>query len=466
MTQAELYSDYGAGAAVLAPLGLCYLASFLEKEGHTIKIIDGVAEKTSQNELKQRILEFNPDIIGITAMTVAYNRAVETAKFIKEFKPDSVLLLGGPHISSVPIKTFQEHDCFDIGVTGEGELTMKELTEYLEKRKFKNYKKDLKDIKGIIFRDDAGDIILMPRRELIKDLDSLPLPARHLLPDIELYNSLPIGGQKPNVASIIPSRGCPFQCVFCDQNVFGHKWRSFSAEYVIKEVEELVNKYGVNTIQIQDDLFTLKRDRVIRFCNLLLEKNIKIIWNLSSRVDSIDEEIAKLMKKVGCDIVYFGIESGDQEVLNKIKKKITLEQVIKTVKMIKKVGLRPSGSFIIGLPFDTKETIEKTIRFALSLPLDAVSFHIATPYPNTEFESIAANYGTLYTPDWSQYRGHPDEVMYTPEGISKEYLLNKQKEAYRRFYLRPRLIFTKILEIRDPRTFFNYIKGAFAVIRP
>lgn len=175
----------------------------------------------------------------------------------------------------------------------------------------------------------------------------------------------------------------------------------------------------MKTIQIQDDLFTLRHDRIKRFCNLLLEKSIKITWNLSSRVDTINEDIARLMKKSGCDIVYFGIESGDQEVLDKIKKRITLEQARDTIKMAEKIGLRPHGSFIIGLPFDTRESIEKTIEFALSLPLEVATFHIATPYPNTEFEKIAPDYGTMYTPDWSQYRGHPDEVMYTPPGDIK-----------------------------------------------
>lgn len=463
LTKEEIYSKYGVASAVLPPLGLCYISAVLEKESHAIKIIDAIAEKITERELIDRIKKFNPQIVGITAVTVSYNRAVETAMQIKEFDKDIIILLGGPHVSSIPRRVFEEQDCFDIGVVGEGENTAKELVRYLEKKKFKDYKSGLKKIKGIIYKN-KDKIIQTPRRDLIENLDELPLPARHLLPDIKLYN-LVLMSQKPNFASLIPSRGCPFQCIYCDQNVFGHNWRSFSPEHMIEEIEELINKYGVRTLQIHDDLFTLKRERVIKFCKLLKERNIKIAWNLASRVDLIDEELAKLMKKSGCEIVYFGIESGDQEVLNKIKKRITLEQARKGIEIAKKTGLSPHGSFILGLPFDTKETIEKTINFALSLPLDVATFHLATPYPNTEFEKIAGDFGVIHISDYSQYRGHPNQVVFTPKNISRKYLLKKQKQAYRRFYLRPRIILNKLKNLNEFRQIKTYAQGALALLK-
>ncbi|HDY89454.1 MAG TPA: radical SAM protein, partial [bacterium] len=293
LTPEEIYSDYGVASATLPPLGLCYIAAVLERDLHEIKIIDGVAEKISKQQLTKRVKKYNPEIIGITAMTVGYIRALETANLIKEIDKNIIILLGGPHVSSIPKKTFEEQDCFDIGVIGEGEYTVRELINYLEKKELTNYKAGLEKIKGLVYKN-KGKTIQTSRRELIENLDELPLPARHLLPDIKLYNLL-LMNQEPNYASIVPSRGCPFQCIYCDQNVFGHKWRSFSPEYVIKEVEELVSKYGVKTVQIQDDLFTLKRERVVKFCQLLIEKNIKITWNLSSRVNLIDEKMAKIL---------------------------------------------------------------------------------------------------------------------------------------------------------------------------
>jgi anaerobic magnesium-protoporphyrin IX monomethyl ester cyclase len=464
LTPEEIYSDYGIASAVLPPLGLCYIAAVLEKENHEVKIIDGVAEKINSKELIEKIKEFNPNIVGITAMTVGFNRAVETAKKIKEFNKEIIVLLGGPHISSIPKKVFEEQECFDIGVVGEGEYTAVELIKILEKTNFIKYKKKIKNVKGLVYKDDKGFIVQTQKREPIENLDELPMPARHLLPNIKLYNVL-LMNQEPNFASIIPSRGCPFQCIYCDQNVFGRKWRSFSPEYIIKEIEELVNKYGVKTVQIHDDLFTLKRERVARFCQLLKEKNIKIRWNLPSRVNLIDEELAKLMKESGCEIIFFGIESGDQDILNKIKKGITLEEARIGVNIVKNAGISPHGSFMIGLPFDTKETIEKTINFAKSLPLDIVSFHIATPYPNTEFEKIARDYGTIHITDYSQYRGHPSEVVFTTKGLSGEYLLKKQKEAYRRFYLRPRIVFDKIKNLNSLNQFKMYLKGFFTLLK-
>ena len=465
MTQEEIYSSYGVAAAILPPSGICYLASVLENEGHVVQIIEGIAEKTTPEQLKEKVVEFDPQIIGITALTVAYKRAIETVKIIKEVNRDAVILFGGPHVSSIPIKTFEETKIFDVGVVGEGELTIIELVKHLKNNKFKNYKKGLEKIKGIVFNDDEGKVIMTPRRELIQDLDVLPSPARHLLPDITMYNTLLAGGQKPNIASLVPSRGCPYQCIYCDQNVFGHKWRVFSAEYLIKEIEDLVKNYGVRTVQIQDDLFTLNRDRVETFCRLLKEKNIKINWNLSSRVNLIDDKLAKLMKEAGCDIVYFGIESGNQDVLNKIKKGITLEEAKEGVSIAKKAGLQPHGSFILGLPFDTKDTIEETINFAKSLDLDVVSFHLATPFPNTELEQIAPDYGTVYSIDWSQYRSHPDEVTFTPKGMTKEYLLKKQREAYRRFYFRPKIILNKLKSINSFEALSGHVKAALTLFK-
>jgi anaerobic magnesium-protoporphyrin IX monomethyl ester cyclase len=467
LTNEEIYSDYAVASAVLPPLGLCYIASILEKNHHEVKIIDGVAEKTGSRELIRRIKEFSPDIVGLSAMTVGFNRAVQTAKLVKQVNTSIITLIGGPHVSSIPVKVFQEHDCFDIGVVGEGEYTARELVSLLEKSKFKNYKKILRKIRGIVYKQDdkSKKIILNERREPIQNLDELPLPARHLLPDIKHYNLI-LMNQKPNFASIVPSRGCPFQCIYCDQNVFGRTWRRFSNEYIMNEIGELVTKYHVRTLQIQDDLFTLKRESVVQFCNMLKEKKFNIKWNLSSRVNLIDEPLAKLMKETGCEIVYFGIESGNQEVLNKIKKGITLKQIRKGVAITKKAGMSPHGSFIIGLPFDTKETIEETINFALSLPLDIASFHIATPYPHTEFEAIAPDFGLIHIKDYSQYRGHPNEVVFTPKGISGEYLLKKQKEAYRRFFLRPKMIMNKLKDINNFEKFKMYLKGAISLLKP
>lgn len=461
MSPEEIYAHYGKSAPILAPLGICYIAAVLEQNNYEVAIIDCVAEGLSFKQLEQRIRRFKPDTAGITATTVMFHNAIKTASLIRSISKDIINVLGGNHISSIPAVTIKNNPIFDIGIFGEGEFTMLELVRLIEKEK--KYKKKLKKVKGIVFREKNKIRINQPRGP-IKDLDILPFPARHLLPDIRLYSTNLSIGQKPPLAHIIPSRGCPFRCIYCDQNVFGHKWRHFSSGYVIRELEHLIKKYGVKTIQFQDDLFTFDKKRVEEVCNAIIEKKWDIEWNLSSRVNLISEELGRRMYKAGCRIIYFGIESGDQNVLNFIKKGTTIEQIKKGIASVKKAGLIPHGSFIIGLPTDTRKTIERTIKLALELPLEAVTFHIATPYPNTEFEKIAPKYGTVISQNWSQYRSHPDKIVFTPKGLTNKYLLKKQEEAYRRFYLRWRIIRNRIKELKHLEKIKIYINGLRAVL--
>ncbi len=463
MTQEEIYAHYGKSAPLLAPLGLCYLAAILLKNGFEVEIMDGIVEKSGKKETIERIKKSSATIVGITATTVGFYSAVRVAGWTKEFNKEIITIIGGAHTSSIPEETIKNHSCFDIGVFGEGEITLLELIKkYNEAKTKKIFEKNLPSINGIAFKRN-GKVYLNKKRELIKNLDEIPHPARQLLPDITFYNTnLSLGEDKP-IAHIIPSRGCPFNCIYCDQNVFGHRWRSFSTEYIIEEIEDLIKNYKVKTIQFQDDLFTANPKKVEEFCNLIKNRGLKFKWNLSSRVNLINEELAKKMYDAGCRIIYFGIESGDQNMLNFIKKGIKLEQVINTIKIVKKSKLVAHGSFIIGLPGDTKESIEKTINFALHLPLDVATFHIAIPYPNTEFERIAGKYGKVKSRDWSQYRGHPSEVIFTPKGITGEYLLKKQKNAYKRFYFRWKTIKTRLKEMKL-RNIPGYIQGAKSVL--
>ncbi len=448
MTQEEIYAHYGKSAPMLAPLGLCYLASVLLQDGFHVEILDGVIEKSGKDDAIERIKGGSATIVGLTATTVCFYSAVRIAERIKEYNPDILTLIGGPHVSAIPEETLSNHGCFDIGVIGEGELTLLEIAKEFDKAKeLKDFWGRLDSIKGIAFRSD-GLVVVNKRRELIKNMDEIPPPARHLLPDINKYNTNIAMGEDRPLVHVIPSRGCPFACIYCDHNVFGRTWRSFSTKYVLDEIEDLIRRYHVRTIVFHDDLFTANHEKVEDFCAQVKKRGMRFKWNVTSRVNLIDEQLAKKMYDAGCRTIYFGIESGDQRMLDFIKKGITLEQAKKAVEVVKKVGLMAHGSFIIGLPTDTKETIEKTIQFALSLPLDVATFHIAVPYPNTEFERIAEGYGTIKSRDWSKYSGHPNEVIFIANGLSGEYLLKKQKEAYRRFFFRGRVIKSRIRDLR------------------
>ncbi len=445
MRQEEIYSDYAMMAPILAPLGICYIAAVLEKNNYNVRIIDSIAEKINKNEILRRIENYQPDIVGMTSTTASFFSAIELAGAIKSLNNNMLIVIGGPHVSSLPRESLSDSEFFDIGVFGEGEYTFLEIVE--------NYKSghledNLERIKGISYRKN-GKVFVNESREPIENLDELPYPARHLLPNINLYSTnLYVAERKPLI-HMIPSRGCPFHCIFCDQNVHGREWRRFSPEYIIREIEFVVKNYGVKTIQFQDDLFTFYPEKIIKFCNLLKEKKIDLTWNISSRVDTLNEELFKIMKDAGCRIIYFGIESGDENILKIIKKGHTIQQVKVAVNAAKRVGLVVHGSFIIGNPEETEQTIEKTIKFALMLPLDAATFSVMTPYPGTELTNNYFKYGIIKSFDWFKYKGHPDEAIFIPFGLESKYLLKKQKYAYRKFYFRWKMVFNILKRVKS-----------------
>lgn len=458
MKPEEVYANYGSNAPIIPPLGLAYLASFLIKKKYDVMIFDGIVERKS---LKAEIELFRPDVIGISSTTVSFHRAVETASKIKKDFPGTKIILGGNHMSSLPIDTIREFDCFDFGIYGEGENALADLLSELDKKN-----PNFSSIKNLVYRK-GGNVKMNPPAEPIKDLDSLPFPAWDLLPDItKSYYQTQYKGERLPMAHLVPGRGCPFGCIYCDQNVFGRKWRGFSAKRVVDEIEFLVKKYGIKHVQFQEDLFICNKKRLDEFMSLLEERNLNITWLANARVNMVDFEMLKKMKKAGCTIIYFGIESGNQKVLDFIKKGFKLEDAAKAVRYARKAGIITHGSFILGLPTETKETIRDTINFAKSLDLDDVSFHIATPFPGTEFERIAENYGKLIKKDWSSYSTHSGESSFIPEGMTDEFLLQSQKKAYKEFYFRPKIILRKAKEVaKNPKTLKNYAKGLISVFK-
>lgn len=457
----EIYAHYDKSGPILAPLGLCYLASVLEKNNYPVKIIDGIAEKINEAELLRQIGIYRPRVVGITLPTVSFYKAAQLARSIKLNFKDILIVVGGPHASAIPSKTLLDCDSFDIAVFGEGEHTFLEIIDNYEAGSL-HY--NINRIKGVSYRDN-GQVFMNPPRPLIENLDTLPYPARHLLKDINLYNTNFSIGEKKPLVHMIPSRGCPFECIFCSQSVFGRKWRCFSAEYIVNEIEFLIKQNSINTVQFQDDLFALYPERVINFCHLLKAKKIKVSWNLSSRVDIIDENLFGIMHDAGCNIVYFGIESGDDDILKILKKGHSIHQVKSAVKAAKRAGLKVHGSFMLGNPGETKQTIKNTIKFALSLPLDAASFFITAPYPDTELTTIASQYGMINYGHWSQYRGHPEKAVFIPFGIKGDYLLEKQRYAYRKFFFRARIIFDRLKRISDAVVLKMYVKGLWCLLK-
>ena len=430
------------------PLGIASLAAFVREKGHTPKILDLAIDHRDPFKLCR---EFSPDFIGFSVTTPLLLGAYSLAKSMKESFPNSKIIFGGPH-PSTDIKGILEKDFVDFVVFGEGELTLAELLDA----------KSLHSIRGLAYKQ-AGRIVINPCRDAVKDLDALPIPAYDLLL-IHKYPNHPLSIRTPSIP-IITSRGCPFGCTYCNKSVFGRTFRKMSYRKVVDLMQHLMHRYGIREFQIVDDTFTLDKERVKDICKEILKRRLNIKWMTPNgiRAGSVDTETLRLMKKAGCHYLYIGIESGSPRILQRIKKQITLDAVKQTVKLINKAGIHVGGFFMIGLPDETEEDIQKTIDFAKSLDLDSVKFGIMVPLPGTEVFEEFKQKGFIKNFDYSSYFWHKEPVFETPL-LSKETLFKYYKKSYHEFYLRPKYILRKLTSIRSLSDITNNLKGLRTVI--
>ncbi len=379
------------------PLGLAYIAAILRNYDHSVRIIDMNVETKSLKELEKTCEKEQPDIIGVSSTTITYSTCVNILKHTREILPSAIRIVGGPHASILP-QDFINHSEFV--VVGEGEYTMLELVETLENCG------NPSNVRGLVFKKDKKIVKTGPR-PLISDLDNLPFPARDLLP-MEAYND--------NKGAILTSRGCPFNCIFCNSHlIFGKKFRARSPKNVVDEIEHLVKKYNTQVIRIVDDMFTLDRKRVLEICEEILNRCLNIGWELTNgtRVDKVDKELLEKMHEAGCYRIYYGIESGSEKVLRMLRKGIKLDQVRRVVKWTKEIGIEVGGFFMIGGPGETVETLKETERFIDELNLDYVHLSIATPYPRTDFWDWVLKNGRFVTNDYSKFE--KEFIFETPD---------------------------------------------------
>ncbi len=457
----ELYKEMREGAPVYPPLGLAYIAALLEKNNFGVNIIDAFAENLSWSEIEKRIRGAKPEIIGITTTTSTIREALRIAKIAKKVIPKAKLVAGGVHVTALPQYTLKHHPEIDIITIGESDFTMLEIVKALKEGK------SLKKVKGLAFRD-GEKIIFSEPRERIKDLDKLPFPARHLLPN-EKYIASSRGPTKVPFTTIMTSRGCPNDCVFCASKVmWGRKLVQRSAENVLKEVREIVKTYHVKQINFVDDTFTINKQRLLKICDGLTE--LGIVWGTRTRVNTVDEETIKKMKESGCIWLEFGIESGSQRVLNLIKKGTTLQQARDAVRLAKKNKMQTGASFMIGNIGETKEEIEQTIKFMKELDTDYALLNILTPYPGTESYDLASKQGLLKV-GFESYKQpkYSDPVIELPN-ITREELKAYWKRGMREFYLRPKFILRSLKralsDVDEFKKFLRSIKPFFVLILP
>lgn len=435
-------------AAVQPPLGLAYLAAVLKKKAATVTVIDANAERLTIEQTIKRILESEPDILGFTMTTPLVDISLEIIQQVKS-KKDIPIIVGGPHPTIMP-EELLEGNKIDIVVRGEGEETINELYDYFRGAR------QLESIAGISFRRD-GKVIHTSPRSFINSLDEIPFPAWEFFP-LNKYNSF---GRKKGISlPILTSRGCPFNCIFCYKGIFGRKYRMRSPENIIAELEYLINKFKIEEFAIVDDNFALNEHRTIKFCDEIIRRNLIRPWSLPNGITvRVSSQLLSEMKKAGCYRVAFGVESGDQSVLDYIDKGINLEQIKNAFASAKRAGLETVGFFMIGNLTETAETINRTINFAIELDPDWAQFTVATPYPGTKMYEIIKKEGNLMTKSWEDFASY-DRAIFRHGSLTPHLLNKKCHEAYRCFYLRPWIITKKIRTI----TSFSELKKFFGLI--
>tara|TARA_Y100000310_G_scaffold233944_1_gene236829 strand:+ start:701 stop:2230 length:1530 start_codon:yes stop_codon:yes gene_type:complete len=437
------------------PLGILYVAAVLEQSNHKLLIIDGTIKK----EEIEKINNFNPDLIGVSITTSLEKNAKESINTLKQHinKP---IVIGGVHITALMKDIFKEFDVA-YAIYGEAEYSMRDFCNAFEKNE------DLKDIKGLMYKKN-NQIILNPSREPIQNLDELPFPARHLL-DFSYYLSPPgsIRGEwlKNGGTTIMSSRGCPFQCIYCgSQTTFGRKVRRRSVDNVFNEIVKLKQDYNLDGLWFVDDTFTLDNKWVIELCKKITEKNLKLKWACHVRVDTLNEEMLREMKRAGCVQVEMGIESGSDKVLTALKKGVKTERVIEAFKLIKKVGLSSLATFIIGSPEETKEDVQKTLDFAKKIKPDFALFFNLIPFPGTELYEMAKKNNWIKNENYAEWLQFNEPVMTI--NLSKEeqsQLRNKLQDSfllnnYKRIIFNPKILYNVLtLTLTHPRSLMKGI---------
>ena len=408
---------------VVAPsLGIGYMAAVLETNGYDVDVIDATALELTYDEIGEEILKRNPDIVSISALTPTIGVALDSADKIKQVITNLVsnAMKFTKENGSVGVKAFPNS-------AGYG-------NEYIE------VWVDLKTVKGLAFHDENDNsLVLTPDRPVIQNLDELPFPAFHLFP-MDKYRIL---NHTTYIATIITTRGCPMQCSFCSSAALhGNKLRRRSYSNVVDEIEMRLQEENIDTIAFMDDTFTLNKKFVYDFCSEIERRNIKFKWGCTSRVDTLDEDLLQTMKDAGCITLFIGVESADQQTLDKMNKNITVAKTENAFKLARKVGIRTIASCVIGMPEDTRSSIQKTIDYVKKLDPNYALYSLATPYPGTRFYNETFKKNLINITDWSKYT-LLNPVLKTVDCTSKE-LRSIQKKAFLKFYLRPNYLFRQV----------------------
>lgn len=425
------------------PLGILYIAAILESIKCDVRLLDLDAERIDNTKLSEILRAYNPDLVGITAVTSTFPQAILAAKIAKEICK-APIILGGIHATIAPQESLAS-EYIDFVVHGEGEETIKEFVEVFSSS---NDSKNYATIKGLAYKEN-GQFKINPPRELIIELDNLAFPARNLIKAQENYR--PPDAVRIPVTTLMTSRGCPGNCTFCcTKHIFGRRVRLRSIENVMMEIEEAINQLGIKEFHIMDDCFTVNKRRVLDFCSEVKKRkfDVEFVFSNGLRADQVNEEILRALKEIKVRYVGFGVESGNEEILKNIKKGIKKDTIKKAFELSKQVELETWGYFMIGLPGETYETVRETIKFAKELDPDFAKFLILKPYPRTAVYEDFLKQNLLFDFNYDHYGAYTGPVHKLP-GMDAMQMVKLQKKANFQFYFRPRKLLRLFLRLKS-----------------
>ncbi len=419
------------------PIGLASISAFVKRKGFDVTLFDAHAFHMERKQIMEYVRSVNPVIIGLSVMTYQLPMIVSFLQDIKQILPNCITIVGGAHISAEYRSSLQLYKEIDYAVYGEGEYTMLELLQAIETDA------PLQNIKGLAYRQDHA-IKINPPRPLIEKLDRLPYPDWSSLPINRYWD---VFTTRKNYARIIASRGCPYQCSFCGAHIaMGRTFRKRSVEHIIGELEMLYDHHHVREILFNDSTFNIDNNWVYDICEGILGMNRPLIWRANVRADRLDKKTLLKMKESGCVKVIMGIESSNDQMLKNMKKGETIEQIKHGMSILKEVNMPSDHGFILGMPGETEQSIKKTIEFAKNIKASVVTFSLATPFPGTHFYEQAKSEG-LQVDDWSKFDFFG--IPYVPKDMTKEKLMKYYRRALRSFYLRPRYLLKRLLEMKS-----------------
>lgn len=446
------------------PLGLASIAAYLKSKDKNIdiRVLDAWAENLGFEELKNRIAQTRADIAGIYMVSPRYSEGKKTIEICRQALPKAIIIAGGPHPSALPQETLKDIPQLDICAIGEGEITMHELANNTP----------LSTIDGIAYREN-GEIKITKPREFIKNLDDLPFPAREFFP-IKNYRTHPPYGRKNPYFTMITSRGCPFQCAYCSKDVFKYLYRARSPQKICDEIEYLISQYNAQEIHFYDDDFTLNIKRAEEICDEILRRGIKIRWSCTTRVDLVNEKLLNKMKIAGCWLISYGVESGNQAILDSINKGFSIKQVVSAFELTRKIGIKTLAFFMVGLPGETKETTQETIHLAKKIKPGFASWGVLVVYPGSGFfkdiqmgkyngrlRILGQNKSENLT---GTFFGKGNYIAFE-DNLTFEQLQEIIKRANREFYLRPSYLLQTISSIRSFSDFSYYLRAGAGLIQ-